>query len=102
VGVLGEVGVLGGVRGRCRSSGICLIEERARSSRSQQGWEWGGRAVDVISEAQGMRCNCRHSRRTGLDSFTSNDVMRVVKSLCKDGTTIAATIRECPSVQPVG
>lgn len=32
----------------------------------------------------------------GLDSFTSNEVMVAVKSLCQDGTTIAATIRARP------
>ena len=29
---------------------------------------------------------------SGLDSYTSNEVMTVVKSLTKDGTTICATI----------
>jgi ABC-type multidrug transport system ATPase subunit len=29
---------------------------------------------------------------SGLDSYTSNEVMTVVKNLVKDGTTICATI----------
>jgi ABC-type ATPase involved in cell division len=31
-------------------------------------------------------------RTSGLDSYTSNEVMTVVKALVRDGTTICATI----------
>jgi ABC-type multidrug transport system ATPase subunit len=35
---------------------------------------------------------------SGLDSFTANEVMTVVKTLIRDGTTIAATIHSPSSM----
>jgi hypothetical protein len=36
--------------------------------------------------------SCVPAATSGLDSYTSNEVMTVVKGLTKDGTTVAATI----------
>lgn len=75
------------LRARARQRLRCPATQRPAGAR------WGGGAAGT-----GSRCGClplpSPPTCAGLDSFTSNEVMELVKSLCQDGTTIAATIRE--------